>query len=116
VNAYVNDGNDVEVHLPGKGPSSRADRTLFGTQIDRTPTAPLPTTTTPGDTYLSNSKLPWALHVPVEWNYPYEKLDFTIAYPDVMTWAQTGGKSNTNWFSTPANGGAFTFKANAINK
>lgn len=116
VDAYNNNGNTVEVHLPGKGPTSRADRTLFGTQIDRTPTTTLPTTSVPGDTYLSNSKLPWALHVPVEWNYPYEKLDFTIAYPDVMTWAQTGGKSNTNWFSTPADGGAFTFKANAVNK
>jgi len=112
-------GNEVEVHLPGRGPTSRANRSLFGSQIDRTPTSLTPTTTTAttlAQSYLSNTKLPWAIHIPVEWNYPYEKLDFTVAYPDVVGWAASGGTTNTTWFSRPAvgaDGKSFTFKAHA---
>lgn len=114
--AYNNNGTAVEVHLPGKGPTSRADRTLFFTQIDRTPTSLTPTTTTAAtlaQSYLSNTKLPWAIHIPVEWNYPYEKLDFTVAYPDVVGWAASGGTENTTWFSKPALNGEYTFKKHA---
>lgn len=99
-------GTAVEVHLPGKFPTSRADITLFGTGIDRT-------NTTTGITYLSNSKLPWALDIPAEWEYAYEKRDVTGPYPSVVPWAQSGGKNNTNWFSAPADASK-TFKANAI--
>jgi LruC domain-containing protein len=109
-------GNQVEVHLPGRGPTSRALTSFFGSQIDRTPSALRHTTTDANvlkDSYLSNTKLPWAIHIPVEWNYPYEKLDFTIAYPDVVGWAASGGKENTTWFSRPALNGEYTFKKHA---
>lgn len=106
-------GTAVEVHLPGKLPTSRADTKIFGTGIDRTPTNTTPNTVTPGNTYISNSKLPWALDIPAEWDYAYEKLDITGPYPNIIPWAQSGGKTNTNWFTAPANNGSGTFKENA---
>ncbi|MEY4980513.1 MAG: hypothetical protein RLZZ352_2783 [Pseudomonadota bacterium] len=110
------EGNVIEVHLPGKGPTARADKSFFGTRNDRTPKTLKETTTNATElaqSYLSNTKLPWAIHIPVEWNYPYEKLDFTVAYPDVVNWANSGGTTNTTWFSRPALDGEYTFKKHA---
>jgi LruC domain-containing protein len=110
-------GHAVEVHLPGRGPTSRADMTLFGKKDDRTPISLTQGTTNQSilsQSYLSNTKLPWVIHVPIEWNYPYEKFDFRLAYPQVVDWAATGGTTNITWFSNPALGAdkkPFTFKA-----
>lgn len=111
-NALSVTGTAVEVHLPGKLPTTRADRTMFGTGIDRTPVTTSPSTVVPGDTYLSNGRLPWALDIPSEWDYSYEKQDITQPFPNVVPWVLSGGKTNTDWYSTPSDP-TKTFKANA---
>jgi LruC domain-containing protein len=115
--AYTVTGNTVEIHLPGRNPTSRANRNLFGKLNDLTPAAVTHLTTDAEllkSTYLSDSGLPWAINIPVEWNYPYEKLEFSKAYPGVIGWANSNGISNLTWFSTPAtslDGKELTFKA-----
>ncbi len=81
----------AEVHLPGKQPTSRADVQLMGTGDDRTVRG-----TT--NTYKSAKGLPWALDIPAEWAYPYEFLDIVNAYPNIVSWAQSGGASSKNWY------------------
>jgi LruC domain-containing protein len=86
----------TEVHLPGKAPSGRADKTLFGTQDDR---SVLGSTTT----YRTTANLPWALDIPNEWTYPAEFVDVIRAFPFISTWAGSAGLNNTDWYVTPSN-------------
>jgi LruC domain-containing protein len=90
----------IEVHLPGKQPTSRANTALLGTGND-------------GSTLLASGKysnsytskingLPWALDVPIVWDYSYEKLDALKSYSGVAPWATSGGSANSNWYLTPA--------------
>jgi LruC domain-containing protein len=93
----------LEVHLPGKQPTSRADRSLFGTQDDR---SVLGTTAT----YKSANGLPWALDIPAEWAYPYEFMDVVNVYPNIVPWAVSGGVSNKNWYELSADNVSKTFR------
>lgn len=81
----------VEVHLPGKQPTSRADQRLMGTRDDRSVVGS-------ASTYKSATGLPWALDIPAEWAYPFEFLDVANAYPNIVNWAKTSGASNKNWY------------------
>lgn len=105
VDAYTNLGNKVEVHLPGKFPTTRADQSLFGKVNDRT-------NLSTGNTYLSDKDQPWALDIPIEWDYPYEKRDLKLPYPRFVDWATSKGTTYKNWYSIPPVNND-TFKANA---
>jgi LruC domain-containing protein len=87
----------VEIHLPGREPTTRADRALMGTRDDR-PVAGKATG------YKSTRGLPWALDIPVEWAYPYEFMDVGHVYPLIVPWAQSAGTAHRNWYElNPAN-------------
>jgi LruC domain-containing protein len=103
--AFLITGDKVEVHLPGKLPTSRANTSLFGTFNDRT-------NTSTSNTYLSDKDQPWALDIPIEWDYPYEKLDLRTPYPNFIPWAASKGTTHKNWYAIPPVGNA-TFRANA---
>lgn len=81
-----------EIHLPGMPPTDLADAELFGTADD---------TTNPqtGRFFKSESNLNWAIHVPMSIPYPLEGNDMTLAFPNFVSWAESGGNSNTNWFT-----------------
>ena len=88
----------LEVHLPGKQPTSRADTTLLGTQEDGSKWADGKY----ANSYLSQAKgLPWALDIPSAWDYPIEKLDVVKAYPGIVDWATSGGASSADWYVKP---------------
>ena len=88
----------LEVHLPGKQPTSRADTALFGTQQDGSKWAD----GTYANSYLSNGKgLPWALDIPSDWDYPIERLDILKVYPGILEWAVSGGASSADWYREP---------------
>lgn len=78
-----------EVHLPGKAPTALADSTIFGTQDDRT---------SGSKTYVDKNGRPWALDIPVLWRYPNETIDLTVPYPNMATWAASGGTQQINWY------------------
>jgi len=87
----------IEVHLVGKQPTNRADLSQFGTLNDRSVLGT-------ASTYKTSKGLPWALDIPVEWDYPQEKLDVVNVYPNIATWAASGGVNSKNWYElSPAN-------------
>jgi len=85
-----------EIHLMNKAPSDLADLTLFGTGDD----ASVPSSNT---YYQTAAGHPWVLLVPSEWHHPYEYIDVLLAYPQLKTWAETGGSSNPTWYNAPNN-------------
>lgn len=86
-----------EIHLPGKHPTEKADRSLFGTKSD----CSVPEK---GLFYRMDNHYPWALDIPRKdagspaWRYPYERVTVTQAYPNYLDWTQ-------DWYDTtnPAN-------------
>ncbi|MES2381544.1 MAG: LruC domain-containing protein [Bacteroidota bacterium] len=93
---YVNDvdhGTTMEVHLPGKKPTNIANTGLFGQGIDDSNVGL-------NKFYLSTTNLPWAISTPVPFQYPSEKVDITEAYLNFAAWAQSGGASNRDWYTT----------------
>ncbi len=86
----------IEIHLIDKEPSVFADTDLFGTGDDcSNPAGSL--------YYRTDNNLPWALHLPILWSHPAEKVDIVLAYPGLIGWAQSGGISNLDWY-LPENG------------
>jgi LruC domain-containing protein len=90
----------VEVHLPGKQPSTRADASLFGKIDDRSVYNSATKTYT--NSYRTPNGLPWALDIPITWDYPFEGNDVRLAYPKIVSWATSGGASDANWYVTPS--------------
>jgi LruC domain-containing protein len=94
----------IEVHLPGRQPSSRADARFFGTGDDRSVLGT-------AQTYKNANGLPWALELPTEWAHPQEFLDTVTVYPRIVPWAESGGTTDRNWYdlSPDRAGRTFTF-------
>jgi LruC domain-containing protein len=85
----------VEVHLPDYVPTSLADQSYFGTSDDNSNSGL-------GRYYKTSSSLPWALNIPVAFDYPFEYIDITQAYIHFAAWAQSGGTSYPNWYANIA--------------
>ena len=88
----VNEERGREVHLPGSTPTSLADITLFGKGQDNS-------NPSKGKYYMSDKYLPWALNIPVQFDYPAEKEDITKTYLMFNNWAITRGGSYTDWYT-----------------
>lgn len=85
-------GRGYEVHLPRKAPTSLANTSLFGTLNDNTTSVP--------NTYMSKgNNLPWAIDVPVVFNYPIEKADITTAHLKFASWVTSGGTQYSDWYN-----------------
>lgn len=87
------DGNiDKEVHLPDMAPTDYAvNSPYFGTIDDNSDPSQ-------GIYYKSDLYLPWALHLPTDFDYPKEKADINSAFLDFGDWAESRGESNTQWY------------------
>lgn len=82
-----------EVHLPGKQPSTLADRSVFGTGDDA---SKLNSATT----YVTANGLPWAITLPTgNFEYAAETIDISTAYVHFSDWAVSGGGPFIDWFS-----------------
>ncbi|QLG87789.1 LruC domain-containing protein [Chitinibacter bivalviorum] len=88
---FRTDNRGQETHLPGKAPTAKANTAFFGTVSDRSVVG---TTYT----YMDANRLPWALDIPSEWDYPKEKTDIVLSHPGISAWASSGGSSNTDWY------------------
>jgi LruC domain-containing protein len=87
----VNRNRNVEVHLPNQPPTDLADLKLLGTGQDKSDM-------NSGKYYVSDYYLPWALNLPVSFDYPAEKQDITKAYLFFNKWAGSHGTSNKDWY------------------
>jgi len=81
-----------EVHLIDLPPTEKANMALFGTQDDRSKPAEK-------KFYRDKNGMPWALNLPVEWDYPFERTSVNQTYLKFKDWAQSGGTSSTDWFT-----------------
>lgn len=82
----------MEIHLPNELPTFLADQNLIGSGLDAG---------NPGEgTYYKqiNGK-PWALKIPGSFKYPYEQTEITLAYLNFLSWAQSGGIENVEWYN-----------------
>ncbi len=95
-NGSANYGRGYETHLYGKNPTKLATTALLGTRDDNSIS---------GKFYSTANKLPWAIEVPVaSFTYPIERTPITDAYLKFGTWAESGGKTFTDWYSNTGNG------------
>jgi LruC domain-containing protein len=85
-----------EIHLSGRPPTKLADPTLFGTADDRSVLAS-------NKSYVDQNGRPWALDIPIEWRYPNETIDLTLAYPNMAAWATSAGALFNNWYISASN-------------
>ncbi|MCG8307251.1 MAG: LruC domain-containing protein [Cytophagales bacterium] len=81
----------LEVHLPRKMPTDLADMSLFALGNEN------------GDPkYLSNpGRYPWALLIPMSFEYPKERINIKDAYPRFEMWVASGGRNYRSWFRYP---------------
>ncbi len=81
-----------EVHLAGQEPSDLMDVALFGTWADDSNPAS-------GKYYQTSNNLPWALDIPVSFDYPVEQVQIINAYNHFVEWAETAGVSYPDWYT-----------------
>ena len=82
----------IEVHLPNYIPTSLVDPGYFGSNDDNSNPGL-------GRYYTTAQNLPWALNIPVTFDYPFEFIDITKAYNYFAAWAQSGGLQYQDWYS-----------------
>jgi LruC domain-containing protein len=82
----------TEVHLPGNAPTDLADMTLFGQWSDDSNPAT-------GKYYQSVTNLPWALDLPVSFEYPVEQVEIINAYNHFVEWAESAGSVYPDWYN-----------------
>jgi len=88
----VNKNRGVEVHLRDDPPTDLADKTLFGTGDDASNPAN-------GTYYVTSKNLPWAINIPIPFQYPIEKQDILGAYLHFADWAESDGILFPAWYA-----------------
>ncbi|MCK9556955.1 MAG: LruC domain-containing protein [Candidatus Cloacimonetes bacterium] len=48
--------------------------------------------------YKSATNLPWALDLPIRWNYPIEHKEISQSYYRFAPWAKSGGSTYQDWY------------------
>jgi len=88
----IREGDEkYEIHLPDLPPSGLIDQPYLGKYDDDSVVGI-------GRYYKTSSNLPWALHVPSNWDYPVEKGQIIKAYPNFADWALSEGKKYPDWY------------------
>lgn len=86
-----------EVHLPGYKPTSRGDKSFFGTEADNSSVAD-------NRYYLARDNSPWALQFTEQFQYPVEFKNINSAYLHFGEWAASSGRNYQDWYSNTASG------------
>jgi LruC domain-containing protein len=87
----VNKVRGIEVHLPGKQPTEFADDKKFGTGIDLT-------SFNNQLFYVAKASYPWALHIPVQFEYPIEQKAIDKVFYNFGKWVTSGGALYPAWY------------------
>ncbi len=92
-NAFMvsNQRRGYEIHLAGQENTDKADTDLFGTSNDDTNPAI-------SKYYQTSNNLPWAIHLPVSFDYPIETNSIETAYLKLVEWAESGGSQFPDWY------------------
>ena len=89
----ANQRRDYEIHLAGFSNTSLANTTIFGTYDYDSNAAQ-------SKFYETSNNLPWAIHIPVSFDYPTENTSIENAYLKFVEWAESGGSAFPNWYIT----------------
>ncbi len=89
----IKDGDrEFEIHLPNFEPTDLANLEHFGTYDDASDALE-------GIYYKSKStNLPWAINIPVSFDYPTEKDEILLAYLKFGAWVESDGLMFDNWY------------------
>lgn len=87
----VDGRRELEIHLPGESPTDLADTSLFGTGDDDS-------NMSTAKYYMSDDNLPWALNIPMNFEYPEEKRVITNTYLNFDQWAVSRGSQFNDWY------------------
>ncbi|MDY0076851.1 MAG: LruC domain-containing protein [Bacteroidales bacterium] len=87
----VNQERGKEVHLLDLPPTALASDEFFGIWED----ASVPAN---GSYYKTDSNLPWAIEIPVSFDYPFEKVDILQTHLKFGDWASSGGDLYPDWY------------------
>lgn len=90
----VNQERGREVHLVNHTPTEKVNKGYFKNGIDITDPSK-------GIYYKTTANLPWGLIFYDEFKYPAEAMAVNLAYSKFMTWAQSDGILNPNWYTDP---------------
>ncbi len=84
-----------EVHLKDQPPTELVNTSFFGQ---------LPDASNPGQGkyYRSETGLPWAFEIPINFDYPLETVDILQTYLHFAQWAESGGIDYTDWYTDKA--------------
>jgi LruC domain-containing protein len=88
---FVDGLRGKEVHLPGHRPTSLANAAFFGSGDDVTDPSN-------GVFYQTATGLPFAINVPVSFDYPVERAPINAGHLKFTQWAQSGGSAFTDWY------------------
>jgi LruC domain-containing protein len=107
---YRTDDSQREVHLPNQQPTDWAkaraqNNWLFGTGDDNTNSSGGYT-----KTYLTTNNLPWAIHIPYDWDHPREAVNIGVTFEGFMNWITSAGSLSKDWFVAPVQ--VMTFRNN----
>jgi LruC domain-containing protein len=82
----------VEIHLADHAPTSLANTALFNTGADNS----IPAS---NRYYKTANNLPWALNLPVKFDYVIEKSPVIQGYNYFADWSESTGASFTDWYT-----------------
>ena len=82
---------EQEIHMAGFPPTEKADLATFNTKADASDAAT-------GEWYVDANNLPWALHLPNEFQYPRERARIDEVYTNFVEWAVYGGTVADGWW------------------
>jgi LruC domain-containing protein len=88
---YINQIRGRELHLKDHPPTTLADLSYFGTEADASDPAA-------GQYYQTASGLPWAIQLPVVFDYPIERAPVPRAHIRFIDWVESAGNSFSNWY------------------
>ena len=61
------------------------------------------------DLYMDSNGFPWALSVPKQWNWPYERANIADGYPDFQTWYLSMGAEKADWYKRSVDSEVFPY-------
>ncbi|MDN5330583.1 MAG: hypothetical protein PWP35_2370 [Bacteroidales bacterium] len=93
----VNQNRGREIHLIDNPPTTLANLDYFNTGADASNLAA-------GGYYKTANNLPWAIELPVSFEYTIEKEKITNAYLKFANWAETAGNDYSDWYISTEEG------------
>lgn len=88
---FINQERGKEVHLKDQKPTEFVTSSYFGTFDDASVPAE-------DKYYRTQTGLPWAIEIPVDFAYPVETVDILQTYLHFAEWAQSGGTLYPDWY------------------